>query len=41
MSVHDEPALAHGGQKNSGWGRFNAEWGINEFLQPKVVTYMQ
>ncbi|RJE25979.1 Dehydrogenase [Aspergillus sclerotialis] len=40
MSVHDEAALAHGGQKNSGWGRFNAEWGINEFIQPKVVTYM-
>ncbi|KAE8371649.1 aldehyde dehydrogenase domain-containing protein [Aspergillus bertholletiae] len=40
MSVHDEAALAHGGVKNSGWGRFNAEWGINEFVQPKVVTYM-
>jgi acyl-CoA reductase-like NAD-dependent aldehyde dehydrogenase len=24
MSVHDEPALPHGGVKVSGWGRFGA-----------------
>ncbi|RAK71446.1 aldehyde dehydrogenase [Aspergillus fijiensis CBS 313.89] len=40
MSVHDEAALPHGGQKSSGWGRFNGEWGLHEFLQSKTVTYL-
>jgi acyl-CoA reductase-like NAD-dependent aldehyde dehydrogenase len=39
MSVHDEAALPHGGVKNSGWGRFNATTGIDEFLQTKVMTF--
>lgn len=39
MSVHDEAALPHGGVKKSGWGRFNAQWGLEEFLKLKTVTY--
>jgi len=39
MSVHDEPALPHGGAKKSGWGRFNSKWGLNEFLRLKTITY--
>ncbi|KAK4951118.1 hypothetical protein LTR28_006898 [Elasticomyces elasticus] len=41
MSVHDEAALPHGGVKKSGWGRFNAQWGMEEFLKIKVVTYRE
>ncbi|KAK6429111.1 hypothetical protein LTR95_014740 [Oleoguttula sp. CCFEE 5521] len=40
MTVHDEAGLPHGGVKKSGWGRFNAEWGLDEFLRIKTVTYM-
>lgn len=39
MSVHDEAALPHGGTKKSGWGRFNARWGLEEFLRLKTITY--
>lgn len=41
MSVHDEAGLPHGGVKKSGWGRFNSQWGIEEFLKTKTVTYME
>ncbi|KAJ5472177.1 hypothetical protein N7530_006178 [Penicillium desertorum] len=40
MTIHDEPALPHGGVKNSGWGRFNTDEGLNEFLVTKSVTWM-
>lgn len=40
MTIHDEPALPHGGVKNSGWGRFNTDEGLNEFLVSKSVTWM-
>ncbi|PYH91018.1 aldehyde dehydrogenase family protein [Aspergillus ellipticus CBS 707.79] len=40
MTIHDEPVLPHGGVKNSGWGRFNAVEGLNEFLVTKNVTWM-
>ncbi|KAF3391464.1 Vanillin dehydrogenase, partial [Penicillium rolfsii] len=40
MTIHDEPVLPHGGVKNSGWGRFNADEGLNEFLVTKSVTWM-
>jgi len=39
MTVHDEPALPFGGVKSSGWGRFNAEQGLDEFLVTKCVTW--
>ena len=39
MTVHDEASLPHGGIKNSGWGRFNASAGIEEFLKLKTVTW--
>ncbi|KAL3482690.1 Aldehyde/histidinol dehydrogenase [Aspergillus germanicus] len=38
MTVHDEPTLPHGGFGDSGWGRFGARWGLDEFVQTKVVT---
>ncbi|KAK5165629.1 hypothetical protein LTR04_001178 [Oleoguttula sp. CCFEE 6159] len=41
MSVHDEASLPHGGVKKSGWGRFNASWGMEEFLKIKTVTYQE
>ncbi|KAK5165814.1 uncharacterized protein LTR77_008737 [Saxophila tyrrhenica] len=41
MTVHDEATLPHGGVKKSGWGRFNAQWGMEEFLKLKTVTYME
>jgi len=37
----DEAMLPHGGVKKSGWGRFNAQWGLEEFLKLKTVTYME
>lgn len=40
MTVHDEPALPHGGVRNSGWGRFNADKGVKEFLVTKSITWM-
>ncbi|KAF1990384.1 aldehyde dehydrogenase [Aulographum hederae CBS 113979] len=39
MTVHDEAALPHGGAKASGWGRFNGEWGLSEFVRLKVITF--
>ena len=41
MSVHDEAVLPHGGTSKSGWGRFNAQWGMEEFLKLKTVTYQE
>ncbi|EYE91824.1 aldehyde dehydrogenase [Aspergillus ruber CBS 135680] len=40
MTIQDEPALPHGGVKASGWGRFNTEMGLEEFLVTKSVTWM-
>ncbi|KAI1751866.1 Aldehyde/histidinol dehydrogenase [Xylaria castorea] len=39
MSVHDESALPHGGAKASGYGRFNASAGLDEYLRTKTVTW--
>ncbi|KAL1297624.1 hypothetical protein AAFC00_006182 [Neodothiora populina] len=39
MTIHDEPCLPHGGSKKSGWGRFNAENGFDEFLKLKTITF--
>jgi acyl-CoA reductase-like NAD-dependent aldehyde dehydrogenase len=40
MTVHDEAALPHGGVKSSGWGRFNTDEGVKEFMVTKSVTWM-
>ena len=39
MTIHDESNLPHGGWKKSGFGRFNASQGLEEFLQSKTVTW--
>ncbi|KIX99647.1 uncharacterized protein Z520_04282 [Fonsecaea multimorphosa CBS 102226] len=39
MTVHDEPALPHGGVKGSGWGRFNSLKGLDEWARTKAVTW--
>ncbi|CAL3969031.1 unnamed protein product, partial [Diplocarpon coronariae] len=39
MSVHDEPALPHGGVKSSGWGRFGSA-GIEEWVKTKTITFV-
>ncbi|CAO2649770.1 Nn.00g010620.m01.CDS01 [Neocucurbitaria sp. VM-36] len=41
MTVHDEWTLPHGGAKASGFGRFNGNWGIEEFLRLKTITYKE
>lgn len=38
-SVHDEPALPHGGAKSSGYGRFNGMIGLREWVWPKSITF--
>ncbi|KAH7406467.1 aldehyde dehydrogenase domain-containing protein [Phaeosphaeria sp. MPI-PUGE-AT-0046c] len=39
MTVHDEWTLPHGGAKASGFGRFNGQWGLEEFSRTKTITY--
>ncbi|KAL2270156.1 hypothetical protein VTJ83DRAFT_2340 [Remersonia thermophila] len=39
MTVHDEGTLPHGGAKASGYGRFNAALGLNEWVRTKSVTF--
>lgn len=39
MSIHDDPTIPHGGVGESGWGRFNAREGIEEFLVSKGITW--
>lgn len=39
MTIHDEAGLPHGGVKGSGWGRFNAQAGLDEFLKSKTITF--
>ncbi|MCJ1476333.1 hypothetical protein MMC13_004999 [Lambiella insularis] len=39
MTIHDEPNLPHGGVKMSGFGRFNASQGLEEFLRTKTITW--
>ncbi|KAK1782710.1 aldehyde dehydrogenase domain-containing protein [Copromyces sp. CBS 386.78] len=39
MTVHDEPTLPHGGTKESGYGRFNTDKGLSEWVRSKTVTF--
>lgn len=39
MTIHDEPALPHGGAKKSGFGRFNGLPGLDEWVRSKVITW--
>ncbi|KAJ5904887.1 uncharacterized protein N7473_001803 [Penicillium subrubescens] len=41
MTVHDEASLVHGGAKKSGYGRFNAAQGLDEFLRYKTITWKE
>lgn len=38
-TVHDETALPHGGAKSSGYGRFNAALGLDEWTRTKTITF--
>ncbi|TVY16495.1 Vanillin dehydrogenase [Lachnellula arida] len=39
MTIFDDPNVPHGGVKSSGYGRFNGDVGMNEFLKTKGVTW--
>ncbi|KAI5282632.1 hypothetical protein KEM52_003638, partial [Ascosphaera acerosa] len=39
MSVADDPTMPHGGVGESGWGRFNAREGMEEFLVTKAISW--
>ncbi|KAL6699364.1 vanillin dehydrogenase [Trichoderma pleuroticola] len=39
MTVHDEPALPHGGVKESGWGRFSGLAGLDEWAKLKNISW--
>src|SRR5690554_7696235 len=38
MPVNDEPNAPFGGEKNSGLGRFNGDWAIEEFTTDHWIT---
>ncbi|KAF3987458.1 hypothetical protein FT663_03917 [Candidozyma haemuli var. vulneris] len=40
-TVHDEATVPHGGVSQSGFGRFNSHWGLDEFSFTKVITANQ
>lgn len=39
MTIHDEAGLPHGGAKSSGYGRFNALTGLEEWVRSKTITW--
>ncbi|KAI1392765.1 aldehyde dehydrogenase [Hypoxylon trugodes] len=39
MSIHDEVTLPHGGVKASGYGRFNTQTGLEEWVRTKTITW--
>lgn len=41
MSVNDEAHMPFGGEKNSGLGRFNGEWAVDEFTTVQWVSVQQ
>jgi len=38
MPVNDEANAPFGGEKNSGIGRFNGDWAIDEFTTEQWIT---
>ena len=38
IPVNDEPNAPFGGEKNSGLGRFNGDWAIDEFTTDHWIT---
>ena len=38
-TIFDDGAIAHGGVKSSGYGRFGGNWGIDEFSYVKTITH--
>lgn len=39
MSVHDDPCFPHGGVKDSGFGRFNGNLGLEGFMKTKLISW--
>ena len=39
MTVNGATGVPFGGVNNSGWGRFNAKEGMDEFVVTKTVTW--
>ncbi|EOA87551.1 hypothetical protein ACJQWK_08700 [Exserohilum turcicum] len=39
INVYTSPTGSQGGMKNSGFGRMNGKWGLEEFLVEKFVTW--
>lgn len=37
-SIHDEPIIAFGGAKASGFGRLNGQWSLDEFTEMKWIS---
>jgi aldehyde dehydrogenase (NAD+) len=40
-SIQDEPHVPFGGMKNSGLGRYNGEWIMDELIEPKWISVQQ
>lgn len=38
QTVNDDPTMPFGGEKNSGIGRFNGQWSLDEFTTTKWIT---
>lgn len=41
ITVHDYPHVMFGGEKNSGIGRFNGEWVIEEFTTDQFISFQR
>ncbi|KAM0517739.1 hypothetical protein ACHAPE_004713 [Trichoderma viride] len=40
LTEYDEPNVPFGGTKDSGWGRNNGKYALNEFLMEKTITIL-
>ena len=38
VTINDEPIVAFGGEKQSGLGRLNGEWSLDEFTTMKWIS---